>query len=162
MCACRQKKSFLIEDILRDTTKKRPYKNLSHEPTKPLTCTKETNVETEKGDKNDEPSKITSKVHDNLMKFNVVTEVQHEIELSKVNLAIRRNTYPLYPTAVKPNYSWNYRKEPVGYLEPRQFSYYSDPVLNTSIIRNQLAANRFVSQPLSIHQAYGFDRGKEP
>ncbi|KOB73980.1 Uncharacterized protein OBRU01_10232 [Operophtera brumata] len=192
MCACRQKKSFLIEDILRDHTKKKPYKNLSNEPTKPLYCRKETNVKgvTEIDRKDDEKlTKFTlpdvngnltklnvlSKVqyenqtrmnvvsevqHENLTKFNVVSEVQHEIELSKVNLETRRNTYPLYPTAVKPNYPWNYRKEPVGYLEPRQFNYYSDPILNTSLMRSQLAANRFVSHPLSIRQAYGFDRDR--
>lgn len=194
MCACRQKKSFLIEDILRDTTKKKPYKNLSNEPTKPLYCRKETNLQgvTEKNDRKDYEEltpkftvpevnrnltklnvlseiqhekqtklNVVSEVqHENLSKFNVASEVQHEINLSKVNLETRRNTYPLYPTAMKPNYPWNYRKEPVGYLEPRQFSYYSDPILNTSLIRSQLAANRFVSHPLLIRQAYGFDRGK--
>lgn len=158
MCACKQKKSFLIEDILRDTTKKKPYKPLSNEPSQPLYCRKETKVETEKEDRQDE----NLAQHENLMKFNVVSEVQHEMELSKVNLESRRNTYPLYPTAVNPNnHPWNYRKEPVGYLEPRQFSYYSDPFLNTSVLRRQLAVSRFVSHPpLSIRQAYGFDRGK--
>lgn len=159
MCACRQKKSFLIEDILKDTRKK-PYKNLSHEPTKPLYCRKETAEamnQKERDSKNETPKVQEldlSKYHQNLTKFNVRAEVQHEMELSRINLEARRNTYPLYPTAVKANFPWQYRKD-VGYIEPR-FNYYSDPILNPSL----MTGSRYVSHPLPMRTAYGFDRGK--
>lgn len=186
MCACRQKKSFLIADILGDTRKK-PYKNLSHEPSKPLVCSKKApetvydSVATEPNNYEDygkiidtkstildtksmaldTKSKVDTKLEDNLTRFNVIAEVQYEMDLSKVNLEHRRNTYPIHPTPVKPNYPWNYRgKDSLGYMEPRM-SYYSEQMLNTSqLLRSQLAANRFVSHPFAIRQSYGFDRGK--
>lgn len=165
MCACRQKKSFLIEDILKDV-KKRPYKNLSQEPTQPLKCNsvKTSSVEMPK------MTKIDETATENASKVDYKYEVPRDIELSKVNVDQRRNTYPLYPTPIKANVSpmpssvtWpQYRgKEPGAFLERPPFSYYSDPMLNTNqILRSQLAANRFVTHPFALRQAYGFDRGK--
>ncbi|KAL0868648.1 hypothetical protein ABMA27_008102 [Loxostege sticticalis] len=153
MCACRQKKSFFIEDILQDSAKK-PYKNLSNEPTKPLTCN--TKPEPVKEEKPVEDEKLT--------RFNVASEVQNEMLLNKINLEHRRNTYPIYPTPMKLNLPMApYRtKDPVTYpVELRHsFSYYSDPMLNTDqMLRSQLAANRFVAHhPFTIRQSYGFDR----
>ncbi|KAL4717246.1 hypothetical protein ACJJTC_017133 [Scirpophaga incertulas] len=157
MCACRQKKSFFIEDILQDSTKNKTYKPLSQEPKQPLICTaREETLQ-------DKSPKVPNVTSDNLTKFNVVCEVQKEIQLNKVNLEQRRNTYPLYPTPMKISMPWQpYRtKEPISYpVEPRPaFSYYSEPMLNTEqILRNQLIANRFVSHPYSVRQTYGFDR----
>ncbi|KAM3955335.1 uncharacterized protein ACR2FA_010760 [Aphomia sociella] len=163
MCACRQKKSFLIEDILQDTTKNKTYKNLSNEPSKPLVCNAPTkNIVVEDKERHE---KSDNGVNDEkLTKFNVIREVQHEMELNKINLEQRRNTYPIYPMPLKANLSWTrYRaKDPVSYpLQPRHssFSYYSDPMINTDqILRSQLAANRFASHPLTLRQTYGFDR----
>ncbi|RVE53423.1 hypothetical protein evm_001993 [Chilo suppressalis] len=158
MCACRQKKSFLIEDILQDTAKNKPYKNLSYAPTEPLTC----------GLKIEKPKTVTENVRlnatdDKIIKFNLTNEVQREVQLNKLNLEQRRNTYPLYPTPVKVNVPWSpYKtKDPVAYpVEHRSpFSYYSEPMLNSEqILRNQLAANRFVSPTFALRQPYGFDR----
>ncbi|XP_030021295.2 homeobox protein Hox-A7 [Manduca sexta] len=141
MCACRQRKSFLIEDILQDV-KKKPYKNLSQEPTKPLTCT--TEVKEHRDDDKD-----------NTTKFNVICEVQNEMDFTKINLEQRRNTYPLQPTPIKANLPWTYRgKDPVY-----QISYYSEPMLNSNqILRNQLIANRYVTHPYTLRQTFGFDR----
>ncbi|XP_037301981.1 uncharacterized protein LOC119192257 [Manduca sexta] len=142
MCACRQRKSFLIEDILQDV-KKKPYKRtLSQEPTKPLTCT--TEVKEHRDDDKD-----------NTTKFNVICEVQNEMDFTKINLEQRRNTYPLQPTPIKANLPWTYRgKDPVY-----QISYYSEPMLNSNqILRNQLIANRYVTHPYPLRQTFGFDR----
>ncbi|CAG9793525.1 unnamed protein product [Diatraea saccharalis] len=157
MCACRQKKSFLIEDILQDSTKKKPYKNLTHEHTEPLICN--TKFETPKN----VPEKARNATDDKVTKFNVTYEVQREVQLNKVNVENRRNTYPLYPTPMKVSVPWSpYKtKDPVVYpMEHRPpFSYYSEPLLNTEqMLRNQLAANRFVSHPFTIRQTYGLDR----
>lgn len=166
MCACRQKKSFFIEDILKNKT----YKNLSHEPTKPLTCTSSLK-QVEKTDDALPQKKpdTTTPSDDKTIKFNVVCEVQKELELSKVkvNLEQRRNTYPLYPTPIKANMPWPpYRvKDTVSYpLDVRHsFSYFSDPMLNSDqILRNQLAVNRYMPpHPFAVRQAYGFDRGEK-
>ncbi|XP_059058790.1 homeobox protein Hox-C6a-like [Achroia grisella] len=161
MCACRQKKSFFIEDILQDTTKNKTYKNLSNEPSKPLLCN--STPKTDNEDKQSDAKHENGANDEKIIKFNVIREVQHEMELNKVNLEQRRNTYPLYPTPMKANLSWTrYRaKDPVSYpVQPRHsFSYYSDPMLNSDqILRNQLAANRFVSHPFTIRQTYGYDR----
>lgn len=159
MCACRQKKSFFIEDILQDSVKK-PYKNLSNEPTQPLKCNAKTEMakEAEKTPLPTNDEKIT--------RFNVTCEVQKEMQLTKMNLEQRRNTYPLYPTPVKVNMPWpTFRsKDQVGYpVEPRPaFSYYSDPMLNSDhMLRSHLAANRFVSHPFTIGHSYGYDRGEK-
>lgn len=228
MCACKQKKSFFIEDILKDV-KKKPYKNLSNEPTKPLICKKEAakkeesskydipkdkeqhNTEIEVNDDKFDTENVTCdykvikfnnrasddgikkfndgniaadakfsnknanydqtkysygniQKHNDHVKFNVISEVQSEIEFSKINLEHRRNTYPLYPMPMKANLPWQHKKEPIYNsirLDPRQFSYYSDPLLNSGgLLRNQMALNRFVAHPYTIRQAYGFDRGK--
>lgn len=166
MCACKQKRSFLIEDILRDV-KKKPYKNLSQEPTQPLKCNGVKPVETPKVQ---EMTKIEEPASDKASKIDVKCEVPKDFDLHKVNLEHRRNTYPLYPTPIKANVpplstsvTWpHYRgKETSGFLERPPFSYYSDPMLNSNqILRSQLAANRFVSHPFTIRQAYGFDRGE--
>ncbi|KAJ0172413.1 hypothetical protein K1T71_012386 [Dendrolimus kikuchii] len=272
MCACKQKKSFFIEDILKDV-KKKPYKNLSHEPTKPLVCSKndapkkdepikfnipkdkepqfnkykvkDDEFNTENHPYDYEVTKYSNKASDDVLKkyntehitvdakfnnehtsfkqtdhgldklqkyekhvisvqneiefsnvlkkyntehitadakFNNehtsfkqtdhgldklqkydkhLTSVQNEIEFRKISLEHRRNTYPLYPMPIKANLSWQHKKDPMYNgirLEPRQFSYYSDPMLNTGLLRNQLALNRFVTHPYTIRQAYGFDR----
>lgn len=157
MCACRQKKSFFIADILQDSTKK-PYKNLSNEPTLPLKC----NAKTEPA-KQEEKTPVQAN-DEKITKFNVTCEVQKEMQLNKTNLEQRRNTFPIYPTPMKVNVPWPYRtKDPVGYpVEHRPaFSYYSDSMLNSDqMFRNHLAANRFVSHPFTIRQAYGYDRGE--
>ncbi|XP_072933069.1 uncharacterized protein HHEX [Epargyreus clarus] len=142
MCACRQKKSFLIEDILSDA-KKQTYKNVSG-PTQALTCRTEPVNDVE--------------VNEQQSKFNVVTEVQTELEFAKINLEHRRNTYPLQPMALKAN-PWQYRIKSYPMETRPPLSFYSEPMLNTEqILRNQLAANRFVSHPYSIRHPYGFDR----
>ncbi|XP_028173366.1 hematopoietically-expressed homeobox protein HHEX isoform X1 [Ostrinia furnacalis] len=156
MCACRQKKSFFIEDILQDSAKK-PYKNLSNEPTLPLKCNAKTSEPVSEEKK---PVKVED---EKLTKFNVACEVQNEMILNKLNLEQRRNTYPIYPTPMKLNLPMPpYRtKDQMSYpVEPRHpFSYYSDPMLNTDqMLRTQLAANRFVTHPFTIRQSYGFDR----
>lgn len=164
MCACKQKKSFFIEDILKDV-KKRPYKNLSHEPTQPLRCSSAKPAEITKAEEATCDEAPTEK----LSKIDVRFDVPKDLELAKVNLEQRRNTYPLYPTPIKANLSMSpsvtwpqYRgKETGGFLERPPFSYYSDPMLNSNqILRSQLAANRFLPHPFTIRQAYGFDRGK--
>lgn len=166
MCACKQKRSFLIDDILNDVTKK-PYKNLSQEPTQPLKCN---GVKSHEVPKKQKMTKIEETATDNANKFDAKCEAPKNLDLSKVNLDHRRNTYPLYPTPIKANVpplsssvTWpQYRgKETSGFLERPPFSYYSDPLLNSNqILRSQLAANRFVSHPFTIRQAYGFDRGE--
>ncbi|XP_026761458.2 homeobox protein Hox-C6a-like [Galleria mellonella] len=160
MCACRQKKSFLIEDILQDTTKNKTHKISSNEPSKPIVnAIKRTDTDEKVGHEKYENDVINEKI----TKFNVIREVQYEMELNKINLEQRRNTYPIYPTPMKANLSWTrYRaKDPVSYpVQPRHsFSYYSDPMLNTDqILRSQLAANRYVTHPFTVRQTYGFDR----
>uniref|UniRef100_A0A2A4K7S7 Homeobox domain-containing protein n=1 Tax=Heliothis virescens TaxID=7102 RepID=A0A2A4K7S7_HELVI len=167
MCACKQKRSFLIEDILKDV-KQKPYKNLSQEPTLPLKCNGVKTVEVAKVQeitKIEEPA-IEKPAKD--AKVDLTYDVPNEVDAIKVNLEHRRNTYPLYPTPIKANVpplssslNWpQYRgKEATGFMERPPFSYYSEPMLNTSqILRTQLAANRFVPHPFTIRQAYGFDR----
>ncbi|XP_026483183.2 hematopoietically-expressed homeobox protein hhex-like [Vanessa tameamea] len=149
MCACRQKKSFLIDDILNDTRK--PQKHLNNERKEPLRCS----------DK--EETKSQSKHDERQAKFNVITEVQRELELTKmkVNLEQRRNTYPLYPTPIKANLPWPTYRMKAGYpIDTRHpMSFYSDHMLKSEqILRNQLAVNRFVSSPYSLRQPYAFDR----
>ncbi|XP_012553054.2 hematopoietically-expressed homeobox protein HHEX homolog [Bombyx mandarina] len=145
MCACKQRKSFLIDDILQDVRTK-PYAPFRNEPTKPLTCTKT------------QPSENKTKSnHENAARLNAVCEVRNEMEIDRMAFEQRRNTYPLHPTPIKPNLTWPHRKDPL-YLEPR-LAYYSDAVLNNNhLLRNQLAANRFFSHPYTLRQAYGFDR----
>uniref|UniRef100_A0A2H1VXD5 SFRICE_036366 n=1 Tax=Spodoptera frugiperda TaxID=7108 RepID=A0A2H1VXD5_SPOFR len=167
MCACKQKRSFLIEDILNDV-KKKPYKNLSQEPTLPLKCSGVKAVEVPKVQEVPKVTKIEEPVSENAIKSDVKYEVPKDFDLSKVNLEHRRNTYPLYPTPIKANVpplsssvTWpHYRgKEAPGFMERPPFSYYSDPMLNSNqILRSQLAANRFIPHPFTIRQAYGFDR----
>ncbi|XP_053615458.1 transcription factor LBX2-like [Plodia interpunctella] len=156
MCACRQKKSsFFIEDILQDTTKKPYNKNLSNEPTKPLICN---------NSKTDEPINAEKdEINDKVTKLKVSREVHDELVWSKIKLEQRRNTYPLYPTPMKASVPWSqYRlKDPISYpVAPRHsFSYYSEPMLNSDqILRNHLAANRFVTHPFTIRQPYAFER----
>ncbi|XP_075984678.1 hematopoietically expressed homeobox [Anticarsia gemmatalis] len=157
MCACRQKKSFLIDDILGDV-KKKPYKNLSQEPTQPLTCNGVKAVE--------EPKVVEPRIIEKVEREPSETPKPYKYEILKndavkVNLEHRRNTYPLYPMPIKANLSvpWPYRGKDPAYLERPPFSYYSEPMLNTNqILRSQLAANRFVTHPFPLRQAYGFDR----
>lgn len=168
MCACRQKTSFFIEDILKDhSVKNVTNKNLSHDPTKVLTRTKSLKPI----NKDDAPPKknpATTPGDDKTTKFNVVSEVQKELELSsvKVNLDQRRKTYPLYPTPLKANVPWSpYRVKDSSYqLDVRHpFSYFSEPILNSEqILRNHLTGNRFMpTHPFAVRQAYGFDRGEK-
>ncbi|KAJ8711561.1 hypothetical protein PYW08_008515 [Mythimna loreyi] len=167
MCACKQKRSFLIEDILKDV-KKKPYRLLSQEPTQPLKCNGVKPVQIYEVPKALEITKIEEPANDNASKHDTKCEVPKDFDLSKVNLEHRRNTYPLYPTPIKanvpplsPSITWpQYRgKEAPGFLERPPFSYYSDPMLNSNqILRSQLAANRYVPHPFTIRQAYGFDR----
>lgn len=99
------------------------------------------------------------KRNEDLTRFNV----QRELEMSlKANLEHRRNTLPLYPTPIKPNALWPpYRlKSPTYPVDGRSMGFYSDPAMKSEqILRNQLAANRFMSNPYSLRQVYGFDRG---
>lgn len=168
MCACKQKRSFLIEDILYDV-KKKPYKNLSQEPTQPLKCNGVKPFLVADVPQVQEMTKFEEPASDNASKIDVKCEVPKDFDLSKVNLEHRRNTYPLYPTPIKANVpplsssvTWpQFRGKEAGFLERLPFSYYSDPMLNSNqILRSQLAANRFVSHPFTIRQAYGFDRGE--
>ncbi|CAK1593636.1 unnamed protein product [Parnassius mnemosyne] len=144
MCACRLKKSFLIDDIL--DHQKKPYRNLTNNPTESLSF----------------KSKIVDSIeNEKEAKFNT-REVDRELELSNVNINLeqRSNTYPLYPTPIKAGIPWTPYRVKANYpLESRHpFSYYSDPVMNSDqILRSQLAVNRFSSHPY-IRQSYGFDR----
>ncbi|KAI8437813.1 hypothetical protein MSG28_012032, partial [Choristoneura fumiferana] len=95
MCACRQKKSFFIEDILKDA--KKSYKNISSEPTEPLTCTAQENAVKYEGDD------LKDVRSEREVRFDVMCEVDKELEYAKINLEHRRNTFPLYPTALKPS-----------------------------------------------------------
>ncbi|CAH0730800.1 unnamed protein product, partial [Brenthis ino] len=144
MCACRQKSSFLIDDILSDAKK-------PHKPSSTLKSESQT-VSQEK--------KVPVKYNDLETKFNVITEVDRELELTrmKANLEQRRNTYPLYPTPIKANVPWPYKVK--GYpMDARHISFYSDPMLKSDqILRNQLAVNRFMPTSYSLRQPYGFDR----
>lgn len=152
MCACRQKKSFLIEDILQDV-KKKPYKTLSQVPTKPLTCNGVHPVE--------ELKIIETKILEtNTEKPDTQVNVVIQNRDTKITLDHRRNTYPIYPMPIKPNTPWPYTRKESGYLERPPFSYYSTPILNSSqLLRTQLAANRFITHPYAVRQAYGFERG---
>lgn len=150
MCACRQKKSsFFIEDILKDA--KKTYKNISSAPSEPLTCSAQEKPVKFEGEDSKRDVRNEREVH-----FDVICEVDKELEYAKINLEHRRNTFPLYPTALKPSFPWPpYRKE----VYERQFNYFSDTTLNSDhILRTQLAANRFV--PPYVRQPYGYDRGK--
>lgn len=152
MCACRQKKSFLIADILSDSGKN--TKNVTK--TTPL----------------EQPSRISdndikpiTKYDEMQAKFNVITEVQRELELTKmkVNLEQRRNTYPLYPTPIKANIPWPGYRMKTGYpVDARcPMGLYSEQIIKSDqILRSQLAVNRFASNPYSLRQAYGYDRGQ--
>ncbi|XP_047989610.1 uncharacterized protein LOC125228932 [Leguminivora glycinivorella] len=161
MCACRQKKaSFFIEDILRDA---KAYKNISSEPKEPkepLTCS----AQEEPVQRAADNAKLESTGFNDAARFerieketqfNVICEVEKELEYGKTYLEHRRNTFPLYPTALKPNIPWPPYKKDAAF--DRQFSYYSDSMLNSDhILRSQLAANRFV--PPYVPQPYGFNR----
>lgn len=146
MCACKLKKSsFFIDDILSDNNNKRFDK-----PNGPLERESQSSIENVTGSKQEELK----------TKLEVITEVDKELELAKINGSLdRRNTYPLYPTPVKANFPWPYRVK--GYpVETRNLSFYSDPMLKSDhILRNQLAVNRFVPTPY-LRQPYGYDRGK--
>lgn len=170
MCACRQKKSFLIKDILDEVSAlNKTYKNV--DINKPLTnnkATKHAAVAAGSGTKDKNPKNNVT-LDEKAIRFNVVCEVQKELDLNsaKVNLEQRRNTYPLYPTPVKANTAWPVpafrMKDVVNYpMEPRQsFSYFSDPMLNADqILRNQLATNSYLPHPLLLRQPLGFDRGE--
>ncbi|XP_023935222.2 hematopoietically-expressed homeobox protein hhex-like [Bicyclus anynana] len=130
MCACKQKRaSFLIEDILCET---KPQKQLNHEPLDAVKCSRK-------------PEAVT---------------YGRELEMAKlkVNLEQRRNTYPVYPTPIKANIPWSpYRLKNSGYpMDRHPMSYYSEPMLKSEqILRNQLAVNRFVTNPYSLRQVYG-------
>lgn len=134
MCACKHRKSFLIEDILKDS--KKTHRNLSNEPKEPLTCMSKS-----------EPIEVTRLA-------------EPDIELSKVslNVEVRRSTYPLYPMPVKAGLHWPYRVK--GYsVETRPSpSYYSEPAMTEQLFRSQLAS-RLMTHPYSIRHTYGFDRG---
>lgn len=169
MCACRQKKSFLIKDILGEVSvKNNTYK--SNDYPKPLSCNRATKHATiATGDATKDKNTKTNTIHDEkAVKFNVVCEVQKELDLNstKVNLEQRRNTFPLYPTPVKANPSWPvpaFRLKDVSYpMEPRHsFSYFSDPMLNADqILRNQLATSSYLPHHLLLRQPMGFDRGE--
>lgn len=168
MCACRQKKSFLIKDIIGDVSvKNMSYK--SNDYNKPVTCNraaKHTTAPADEGTKDKNPTDNTT-LDEKAVRFNVVCEVQKELDLNstKINLE-RRNTFPLYPTPMKPSAGWPapaFRmKDVVNYsLEPRHtFTYFSDPMLNADqILRSQLA-NSYLPHPLSLRQPLGFDRGE--
>ncbi|XP_013149280.1 PREDICTED: hematopoietically-expressed homeobox protein hhex-like [Papilio polytes] len=133
MCACKHRKSFLIEDILKDS--KKTHRNLSNEPKEPLTCKSKS-----------EPIEVTRLA-------------EPDIELSKVslNVEVRRSTYPLYPMPVKAGLHWPYRVK--GYsVETRPSpSYYSEPAMTEQLFRSQLAS-RLMTHPYSIRHTYGFDR----
>ncbi|KPJ03443.1 PREDICTED: transcription factor LBX2-like [Papilio xuthus] len=140
MCACKHRKSFLIEDILKDS--KKPHRNLSNEPKQPLTCTS-------KAQPIDE---VTTRLAD---------VDKSDIELSKVslNVEVRRNTYPLYPLPMKAGLPWPYRVKGSYSVESRPPpSYYSEPAMTDHLFRSQLAATRLMAHPYSIRHTYGFDR----
>lgn len=170
MCACRQKKSFLIKDILGEVAVKNKIYKSTDSP-KPQTCnraTKHAAVAVGDGTKDKNPKNNVT-LDEKAVRFNVVCEVQKELDLNsaKVNLEQRRNTFPLYPTPVKANTGWSppaFRmKDVVSYpMEPRQsFSYFSDPMLNADqILRNQLATNSYLPHPYLLRQPLGFDRGE--
>lgn len=98
--------------------------------------------------------------------MNFIDEVHKELESTKVNMNLeqRRNTYPLYPMPIKPGVAWPQYKMKAGYpMDNRpSVNYYSEPVLKAEhILRNQLAATRYVAGPGPfLRQVYGFDRGK--
>lgn len=144
MCACKQKKaSFLIDDILSDKKFDKPNGISERESHR-------------------EHENITSSKPEQLKhKFEVVSELDKELELAKINGSLdRRNTYPLYPMAIKANFPFPHRVK--GFpIETRHLSFYSDPLLKSDhILRNQLAVSKFVPTPYSLRQPYGFDRGK--
>ncbi|CAH2095002.1 unnamed protein product [Euphydryas editha] len=148
MCECRQKKSFLIADILSDSGKS--SKNVI-------------NIAQPASRRSDYDTKPISKYDEMKTKFNVMTEVQRELELTKmkVNLEQRRNTYPLYPTPIKANMPWPAYRMKTGYpVETRPpMNLYNEHMMKTDqILRSQLAVNRFASSPYSLRQAYGYDR----
>ncbi|KAI8437810.1 LOW QUALITY PROTEIN: hypothetical protein MSG28_012032, partial [Choristoneura fumiferana] len=126
MCACRQKKSFFIEDILKDA--KKSYKNISSEPTEPLTCTAQENAVKYEGDD------LKDVRSEREVRFDVMCEVDKELEYAKINLEHRRNTFPLYPTALKPS-SLGHRTGKKSF--ERQFNYYT-PKFNTMECINKL------------------------
>lgn len=145
MCACKQKSSFLIDDILSDAKNR-------HKPS----CSLDSESQTVSQEK-----KVAVKYNELETKFNVMTEVDRELELTrmKANLEQRRNTYPLYPTPIKANVPWPYKVKSYP-MEARHVSFYSDPMLKSDqILRNQLAVNRFMPTSYSLRQPYGFDRG---
>ncbi|OWR51544.1 hypothetical protein KGM_209061 [Danaus plexippus plexippus] len=96
--------------------------------------------------------------------MNFIDEVHKELESTKVNMNLeqRRNTYPLYPMPIKPGVAWPQYKMKAGYpMDNRpSVNYYSEPVLKAEhILRNQLAATRYVAGPGPfLRQVYGFDR----
>ncbi|XP_045454567.1 hematopoietically-expressed homeobox protein hhex-like [Melitaea cinxia] len=138
MCECRQKKSFLIADILSDSGKntKNVTKNTPHEQ--------------------------SSRVSDNYIKpITKYDEMELELTKIKVNLEQRRNTYPLYPTPIKANIPWPGYRMKTGYpVDSRcPMGLYSEQIIKSDqILRSQLAVNRFASNPYSLRQAYGYDR----
>lgn len=170
MCACRQKKSFFIKDILDEVSVKNKTYTITDSP-KSLVCNrtpKHTALAAGEGTKDKNP-KNNAILDEKAVRFNVVCEVQKELDLNsaKVNLEQRRNTFPLYPTPVKANAGWSVpafrMKDVVSYpMEPRHsFSYFSDPMLNADqILRNQLATNSYLPHPLLLRQPLGFDRGE--
>lgn len=136
MCACRHRKSFLIEDILND--QKRPHRS----PTTLKEIGSRTRIQEVKG------------IEERDMK------VQWEIDSSRVNLGSldQRITYPLHPTPIKAGIPWHYRPKQSS---PVEFTYYSEPVMDMNhILRSQLAATRLVPHPYGVRETYGFDRGK--
>ncbi|XP_045779525.1 homeobox protein Hox-C13b-like [Maniola jurtina] len=123
------------------------------------------NLTTEDYGKKTTSTRCNSNKNEDLMtKFNIVTDVQRELEMAKHkgSLEQRRNTYPIYPTPVKANAPWSpcRLKSPSFSMEPRHpMGFYSDPMMKSEqILRNQLAVNRFVTNPYSLRQMYGFDR----
>ncbi|CAK1545787.1 unnamed protein product [Leptosia nina] len=125
MCACRQKKaSFFIKDIL---------------------CEGKDGV-VENGRAKEELQ----------TRYSELSVVQRELEATKldVNIEQRRNTYPIYPTPIKPSYPWSYKTK--GF---EQRPLYSEPILNSEMLRSQLSMSRFgAPAPFSLRPPYSFDR----
>lgn len=82
---------------------------------------------------------------------NVMSHVQ---ELDARIDAERRNTYPVCPTPIKPSGGWSYK------LNNFERPLYSDPMLSSELLRNQLTLNRFATPaPFNLRPPYNFDRG---
>lgn len=164
MCACRQKKSFFIEDILRDVSSKKCFKTFD-ESTKHLKCSRATKSfgASLQQRRNRETVAVSGPPSSN------TAYATHHLEMANIPTAsiAFANVFPTY-AAIKCSSPWPAytRLTPSSYLGeiPPSFqpSYRNETLFDTNqLFKNQAANTALLIQPsFNVPQTYGFLAGK--